>query len=248
MSALTDGLRRQRWARPGRAGGALVVASVAVLAITAANWSLALFTGQYQAAGDLSAALIFRGERGTVPFSVSDQSSGTAADGSSALAFDGDGRWFVSRAWPTTFSGTRYLELELNDPLPAALTASGVSLAIHVAADGAGQTVCYYAELRRVSNGALLSSHGSGGSPLDCVTGTGFESIGVTLGAVSSTDIANDLRLRLYATSSAATSLRIDRLTVGGASPYAGFTLYPVLTRDVDGGDIELIPWGLADQ
>jgi hypothetical protein len=223
----------------------LAVALVSVVAGHGIATSWALFTEQETRANALSAAAIFRDERGGPAFSVDDRSSGSAVDGSSAIAYDGDGRWFLSRTWPTAYDSGRYLELDLNAPLPAALAASSVSLTVRLSADGAGATACYYVELRRASSGALVSSHGSAGSPLACVTGTSFASTNVALAAVTDSDLANDLRIRLYATDSATGGVRIDRLTVGG-STFATFTLYPLLTRDVNGSDSQLIRWGLA--
>ena len=223
----------------GALAGALVVAHGVRL-------TLSLFTNQHGINHGLGAAAIFRGERGTPAFTVSDRSSGSAIDRSSGLAFAGDGRWFTSRAWPVGADAGRYLEADMSGPLPAALGASSVALTVSAASDGAGVTTCYWVEIRRASSGALVSSHGSSGSPVDCVTGTTFESTDVTLSGVTGTDLANDLRVRIHATNGAAGYVRLDRLVVAGTTPYATFTLYPLLTRDVNGADVQAIPWELA--
>ena len=57
---------------------------------------------------------------------------------------------------------------------------------------------------------------------------------------------ANDLRVRVYARDSAAGAARFDVLTVSGSTPHASFTLYPLLSRDVNAADVQLIPWGLS--
>jgi hypothetical protein len=240
--------------RGGRGSFALVLLLAAAmvagtaLTVTLIDWSIAFFTNQQHNGNDIGTALIFRDERSTPAFSVTDRSSGSAVDRSAPFAFASDGRWLVSRAWPTTASASRYLDAELNGPLPAGLSVSGATLSLGIASDAAGATTCFWVELRRISSGALVSSHGSSGSPTACVTGTSFATSTISLSAVGGTDIANDLRVRVFATNSAAGNARIDRLTVEGSTPHANFALYPVLTRDVNGSDVQQIPWELAGE
>jgi hypothetical protein len=208
----------------------------------------ALFSSGYPQGANLAAARIFRGERTSSAFSVSDKSSGTTTDRSSSTAYSGDGRYFVSRSWAASFSAARYLELDLSAPLPAGLAVSNAGLALRFASDTGTGSVCVYLEARRVSTGAVLSSHGSSGSPLTCTSGSTYTTLNVPLSAVSSTDIADDLRVRIYASDSATGALRLDRAVVIGDTPYVTFTIYPTLTRESYAGQTETIPWGLAAQ
>jgi hypothetical protein len=208
----------------------------------------ALFSSGYPQGANLAAARIFRGERTTSAFSVSDKSSGTAVDRSSSTAYASDGRYFVSRAWASSFSATRYLELDLSAPLPAGLAVSNASLALRFASDAGTGSMCVYLEARRISTGAVVSSHGSSGSPLTCTSGSTYSTLNVPLSAVSSTDMADDLRVRIYASDSATGAMRLDRAVVIGDTPYVTFTLYPTLTRETYAGQTETIPWGLAAQ
>jgi hypothetical protein len=228
---------------------AAVATVVLLLAIGMAGLkgTSALFTNDQPVGADLAAANIFRGDRDTPAFVVTDVSSGSSVDGTSALAVAGDSRYFTSWVWPAAFDGSRYLEADLSHPLPAGLTASGAQLTVRLSSNSSG-TACYYVEVRRASSGALLSTHGSSGSPLDCVTGTTFATANVSISAVNTTDIANDLRIRVYARDSAAAAVRIDRLVVSGSTPFSSFTLFSVLTRDVHDGQADVIPWGLAAQ
>jgi hypothetical protein len=148
--------------------------------------------------------------------------------------------------WATSFSAGRYLELDLNAPLPGGLDVTNGTLVIKLASDTPVSTACYYVEVRRQSNGAVLSSHGSSGSPLECVAGTTFSTLNVSLSAVNTTDIADDLRVRVYAADTGSAAVRIDRLVVSGDTPYSAFTLYPELTRDVHGGITDVLRWSLA--
>jgi hypothetical protein len=91
-----------------------------------------------------------------------------------------------------------------------------------------------------------VSSHGSSGSPLACSSGTTFTSASPSLSSVSTTDTADDLRVRVYASDSSAGALRVDAVNVTGSTPYASFTLYPILSRDHHDGQNDLIRWGLA--
>src|SRR6185369_15151536 len=130
---------------------------------------------------------------------------------------------------------------------PAGLTTSSVQLNLRFAGDSAGASVCLYVELRRISTGALLSSHGSSGSPLGCTTSTTYTTLSPPLSAVTDSDVGNDLRVRIYGRDSGATGpIRLDQVTISGSTSYASFTLYPILTRDVHDGRTDVIRWALA--
>jgi len=221
----------------------LVVVGAAMLALP---WTGATYTNSVPVGADVGAAHIFRGTRDTVAFSVTDNSSGSSTDGSNSYAFASDGRYFTSYAFGAAFDVNRYLELDLNAPLPAGLTVSSGQLSIRFSGASGGTTLCVYAEIRQASSGSLVSTHGSSGSPLGCSSGTTFTTVTASLSAVTSTDTANNLRVRIYASDSAAGALRVDAVTIGGSTPYASFTLYPILTRDHRDGQNDLIRWGLA--
>jgi hypothetical protein len=217
-----------------------------VLVGVAIQWTLAAFTAQQPLPNQLGAAQIFRDERVTPAFAVGDRSSGTLVDRSSGLAFAGDGLHLTSRPLGVAFAADRYVEFDLNGPLPAGLSVSGAELNVRFAADAGGATACYYIELRRASDGSLLSTHGSSGSPLDCVSGTSFAASTVSLAAASTTGVANDLRVRVYGRDTAGGAARFDVVTASGSTAHASFSLYPLLSRDVNGAEVQLLPWGLS--
>jgi hypothetical protein len=241
-----------RLARSRRSYGlslaALLMAGVAMMGLDMVGLprSGAVFADDYPVPADFAASRIFRDERTTTAFYVEDASSGSASDGSSANAFATDGRYFKSRTWPVAFDGARYLDLETNDPLPAGLSASNLVLNLRIASDAGTGSACVYLELQRASSGVPISSHGSSGSPLACTSGSAWTTISVSLGAVSSTDVANDLRVRLFVRDSAAGALRVDQAAISGDTPYVSFTLYPILTRELYSGLTETLRWGLA--
>jgi hypothetical protein len=245
-------LRRGRLPRTRAGYAALVVAlTCATLFVATVGlglpWTGALYTNQQPVAANVSAAHIFRGERDTPAFGVTDTSSGSASDGSYAVAFASDSRYVTTAAWPAAFDGARYIELDLNSPLPAGLAASSVALSMRFTGDSGGASTCVYVELRRISDGGLLSSHGSSGSPLACASGTTYATASPSLSAVTTTDLGNDLKVRIYGRDSGASGpIRLDQVVISGSTPYSSYTLYPILTRDVHDGRTDLIRWGLA--
>lgn len=238
--------------RPRATGLAVFLAVLTAAALLAGAVALGLrgtnaqFYVAQPVAADISSIHIFRDERDTPAFSVNDVSSGSSTDGSSAAAFAADSRYFTTVAWPSSFDSSRYIELDLNSPLPAGLSASNGQLALRFAGDSGGTTACVYVEIRQISDGALVSSSGSAGSPLSCASGTTYTSVTPSLTALTTTDLGNDLRVRIYGRDSATGPIRLDQVVISGDTPYASFTLYSILTRDVHDGQSDLIPWGLA--
>ena len=210
--------------------------------------SAALFTEtQPVGANTLQAVRIFPGTRTTPAFSVTDASSGTGVDASAPLAFAADGLTVTTKAWDTTFATGRYLDVDLNAPLPAGLAASGATFAIDMATGDAGQTACLYLDVRRISTGSVLGTFGSPASPIGCVTGTSVQEVSTSISAVvATTDVLNDLRVRVYVRSSGADAVSIDRAVVSGSTPYVAFTLYPVSFTDAADGAPAVTPWNLA--
>lgn len=245
-------LRRGRLPRTRAGIAALAVALTCATLFVATvglglRWTGALYSNQQPIAANVSAAHIFRGDRDTPAFVITDTSSGSAVDGSYSVAFASDSRYFTTVAWPAAFDSARYIELDLNSPLPAGLAASSVSLSLRFTGDSGGASTCVYVELRRISTGGLESSHGSSGSPLACASGTTYATSSPSLSVVTTSDLANDLRVRIYGRDSGATGpIRLDQVVVSGSTPYASFTLYPILTRDVHDGRSDVIRWALA--
>jgi hypothetical protein len=228
---------------------AVLTASAALAAVVglALPGTTAYFSNQQPAAANLGAGRIFRGNRDTYGWTVTDVSSGSSTDGTAGFAIASDSRYFSTVAWPSAFDSARYIELDLNSPLPAGLTLSSVTLSIRLAGDSGGASPCLYVELRRISTGGVLSSHGSSGSPLGCASGTSYTTLTPSLSAVTDTDVGNDLRVRIYGRDAGATGpMRLDQVVVSGSTAYSSFTLYPILTRDVHDGRTDLIRWGLA--
>lgn len=197
-------------------------------------------------AGTFEAKAVFPSVRSTSAWSVKDRSSGTENDVSSSLAFDGGGSESSNSALGTSYDAARYLDFDLNSPLPGGLSISGgVTFGFRIRAASSGTTACYYAEARTKAGVVVATYSGSE----RCVTGTSFQATTVTLADVDTTDEANDLVVRVYAKSNPSGVLTYDRATVTGASPYAAFTLYANSELDRSNGTTSTTNlWSVAAQ
>jgi predicted ribosomally synthesized peptide with SipW-like signal peptide len=224
----------------------LAVGMLAAVGLGTATGTLAMFTDQQTDVGAIAAGHIFPGVRTSSAFDVRDASGGgPEADRSSPFAFPSDGRTVTTGAWDTAFASGRYLQFDLNAPLAAVVAASSVDLQLRFSSASPSGTTCAYVEVRRISDDGLLATYGSGGSPLACVTGTGLTSFSLSLPIITSTDSANDLRVRVYGDDSAAAGSVVDEATVTGSTPYQSFTLYPVRYTDAATGTPITVPWEL---
>lgn len=222
-------------------GGIAILISVTA---TTVGLSLAIFTAQQDGESVIGTKALFPGERVTPAFQVGDASSGTEVDRSSSFAFSGDNLTATTSAWSTGFASDRYLEFDLNDSLASGVAVSASTFDLRLGSSGAGEA-CYYFEVRRISTGAVLGTHGSAGSPVGCVTGMTPASFSTAIPSLATTSIANDLRIRLYGRESGSAPMVIDLATVGGATSHQTFTLYPLMFRDAADTTVESIPWGL---
>ena len=227
---------------------AMVIGALAILvglSVAAIGVSLAVFAAQEAQQAVFGSKTLFPGERVTPAFQVGDSSSGTEIDRSSPFAFASDGLTTTTSAWSTAFAANRYLEFDLNDSLASGVAVSPATFDFKFASGGAGQA-CFYFEVRRISTGAVLGTHGSSGSPVGCVTGSTLTSFSTAVAAVGTTSIANDLRVRLFGRETGSSAMVIDLATTAGSTAHQAFTLYPLMFRDAADTTPELIPWGLA--
>ena len=227
-------------------GGGLFVAIAVLVSVAAATvgLSLAIFTAQQDGESVIGTKALVPGERVTPAFQVGDASSGTEVDRSSSFAFSGDSLTATTSAWSSAFASDRYLEFDLNDSLASGVAVSASTFNLRLASSGAGEA-CYFFEVRRISTGALLGTHGSSGSPVGCVTGTTSGSFSTATPSLATTSIANDLRIRIFGRESGNAPMVIDLATVAGTTLNQSFTLYPVLFRDAADTTVESVPWGL---
>jgi len=106
-------------------------------------------------------------------------------------------------------------------------------------------TWCFYVEVYRASTSTLIGSHGTSASPT-CNSGTTQTTTNISVPEVSTTTIANDLRVRVYVNDSKSRPSAIDMATVTGSTPYSSFTAYEQIYRDQSTGTATITNWGAA--
>ncbi|MGH2976077.1 MAG: hypothetical protein ACRDLL_14600, partial [Solirubrobacterales bacterium] len=182
----------------------------------------------------------------TSAWDVRDASSGAESNQSEPHAFANDGRTATSGGLLSVFNTSKYLQFDLNSPLQGGLGVSGASFNFNFAAAAAGQTTCFYFEVRRASTGTVIGTHGSSGSPVACQTGTTLSATTTSLPEVTSSDIADDLRVRVFVNNSLLGGITHDLATVSGSAAGTPFTLYEASLTDATGLTPTTTPWGLA--
>jgi len=165
-----------------------------------------------------------------------DTSSGnsisTADALSDALALD-DNRTFPKDAgfadqnFGKTFATNRYYQFDYGSPLPPGQPASNVTFNFRFRADGGGEIACIYFEV--ISGGNVIGTHGDktpgpATSPW-CADANTEEALSTPLPEVTSTNVANGLKVKVYGTNSAAHEIRVDVATITGTINGQGFTL-----------------------
>jgi hypothetical protein len=169
---------------------------------------------------------IFPGVRSSWAWNVRDASAGGAeTDSSDPLSFT-DGNVVTTKSWSSAFSTTRFEDFDFSTGRPAGISVTSATFNFTFSATRNPDTVCFYIEVRRASTNALLGTHGSSGTPSSCVTGQTQTAAPVNVSAeVTSTDIANDLRIRVYANNSTNRPMKIDLASVGVTTPYTTSTV-----------------------
>lgn len=161
-------------------------------------------------------------------------------------AYAGDLRTIASGNFATTFSTTRYLQNAFNSPLPATGATSSVAFNLSFSGTVGGDTTCVYFDLRRASTGTVVGTYGSSAAPIGCTTGTTLKSVSTPLPEVTTTALANDLLVRVYASSSGSRPLNVDLATISGTTPGLNFTLYRKSSIDAaTGTPAAAAPWSL---
>jgi hypothetical protein len=201
-------------------------------------------------AGDVASAPVAVSSTTTITtsaWSLRDVSTTTLVDESAPSAFSGDGRVTTTGNWAPTFAATRYVDFDLSTALPAGKAVSGATFDYRRAASATSDTNCFYFEVRRISTGAVLAAHGSAASPVGCVTGTAQTGSSIALPELTTTDLVDDARIRVYASSSGSRGTNVDVATLSGTAGSTPFTLYATQHADAAaGGAATAFPWSQA--
>src|SRR5690349_23452559 len=183
----------EREPRQWRAIAVFVVAVLLAIASfpLAASPVWAAFSATTSASSSMTANRIFTGTRTVVPHNLHDSSNATDTDNSDTI-YATDSLKYITGAWSSNFSSTRYLEYDLDGPQPAGITPTAVTFDFGYAdsKSGGADQACYYFEVRRISTGALVNTYGSSGTPVSCNTASTFVTDHTSiLSDVTSTDI-----------------------------------------------------------
>jgi len=167
----------------------------------------------------------------TTAWNLGDASSGTDADASDPIAFASDGRTVATTTPTTAFAATRYLLVDYNSALPTNVAPTSGTFNFRFASP-AGNTSCFYFDVRRASTDAVLATHGSSASPVGCVSNTTQTTFTTALPEVNSVAIGNDLRVRVYLRNSASAAPVVDQANVSLSTAAGTSTLYDQVFTD----------------
>ena len=230
-----SGLRRPvRW-------GLAVGAAVAMFVTTSA--ALAAFSSLASNGATLSTKRIFAGVRSAWPSDVRDASGGAAETNSSDVLSYADGLTVTTKSWSSAFAATRFDDFDFSGGRPAAVPVTSATFNFTFAPSRANDDACFYVEVRRASTNALLGTHGSSGSPSACSTGATVSATVSISAEVTSTDIANDLRIRVYANNSTNRPLKIDLASVSITTPWFTTTLFEKRWDDEANAAAAVVLW-----
>ena len=230
-----SGLRRPvRW-------GLAVGAAVAMFVTTSA--ALAAFSSLASNGATLSTKRIFAGVRSAWPSDVRDASGGAAETNSSDVLSYADGLTVTTKSWSSAFAATRFDDFDFSGGRPAAVPVTSATFNFTFAPSRANDDACFYVEVRRASTNALLGTHGSSGSPSACSTGATVAATVSVSSEVTNTDIANDLRIRVYANNSTNRPLKIDLASVSITTPWFTTTLFQKRWDDEANAAAAVVLW-----
>lgn len=184
----------------------------------------------------------------TTAWSVGDASSGTESVQSAGDAFANDGRTYTSGKFGA-FSTSRYIETQMNAPLAGGGTVSAASFTFRFAPANPNDTGCFYFDVRRISTNAVIGTHGSAAAPLACPNTTTQVTTTTSIPEVTTTTIANDLAIRVYASNDGGGGkpIVVDQATVAATVSGQSYTLYDQRLIDAaTGSGSTTVPWGLA--
>jgi hypothetical protein len=219
----------------------------AALAAAASAPTFSRFTSSTSNANNrVVADRIFPRDRVVPAWNLTD-ASGSAVDDTEELAFN-DARYIDTSNASSAFASNRWYDVELADLAPAGLTPTSVTAEVDFSDDnGDGKTTCMYLEARRISTDAVIGTHGTSGSPLACEPDVVAHTVSQSLPEVTSTTIANDLKLRLFFSDEGNNAVRIHRVVVKAVVYGKTWTLLPVATNDaLDTVATGTTPWQLG--
>ena len=199
------------------------------------------------AGAQVIAALPVASTIATSAWDVRDASGGAAeVNQSDTSAVAGDGRAAASGNFATAFSTSRYIQYAFANPLAPGESASSVKFNFNYAGTASTDTTCFYFDVRKTSTGAVLGTHGSAASPVGCTTGTTLKTTETAIPEVTSSEVAGDLQVRIFVSSSGSRPVNVDLATVSGTRAGQLFTLYESnFVNAATGTAAAAVPWSI---
>jgi hypothetical protein len=224
----------------GAAAAAFSVVSFAVASFGSTTTALSM---------SVTSKKIFPGVRSTSAWNLRDASADAGeVDASDVFRASGDSLIKTTGNWSSAFASTRYVEFDFNSSRPGGVPVSTATFNFSFADNVAGNTACIYLEVYRASTSTLLGSYGSSASPLACSSSnTTFTTVNQSIATqVTSSDVLDDLRIRVYGRETGNRAMKIDLATVSGTTSYANYTMYEQIARDRSTGTATTTNWALA--
>jgi hypothetical protein len=227
---------------------ALILGLVCAAALGAVGVSYAAFSSTTDSPpSSFESMAVFPRDRSVSAWDVRDSSSGTESNQSSPFGFTDDNRTDVSDNWTNgnSYNTNNFVEFDFNNPLPGGRAVSSVELRFRYATTGSN-TACFYYDVRKASDNSVLATYGGTGNDQGCVTGTTLTTHIKSIPILTTTDEANDLRIRIYVRRPGSSTITIDRAVVSVPFTYATVLLYPTKHIDRADGSNSTTWWGPA--
>ncbi len=191
----------------------------------------------------------------TPAWALSDVSSGTAVDQSDATAFD-DNRLFPADAgfaavnFSAAFASNRFYQWDYNSSLVPGLAASNVNFNFRFQSNAGAEVACFYFDV--IDGGTTIGTHGSttpAGAGTPWCTDSTEKLVTTALPEVTTSDIANGLRIKVYGAESNNKPIKVDLATISGTVGGQTFTLNEMTGVNQADTSAETLPWtlGFAD-
>jgi hypothetical protein len=120
--------------------------------------------------------------------------------------------WTSAASWQTAFSTTRYERLAYPSYVPTGSTVTAGSFTLSFRPTTSGRNLCFYFAV--YDGTTLVATHGSSSAPVACNSTAAFTTSTTPLPEVTTVSRANNAVIRVYMSSNAAGTSRIDQATL----------------------------------
>ena len=232
----------RRWRRrTGRVAVAVAVAGALIVAGTGV--ADALFNRSVAAGTTIGTKQVFPGSHTWSAWSIQDASGGgSPVNASEPLSAGSDGRTTTTGNWGTAFATNRWYEADFANVLPDGVSVTDATFRLTFRSTSG--TTCVYVEVRRRSTAAVVATRGSSASPFGCA-GTTTTTLTSQITEVTTTAVADDLRVRIYGRNTSGSSAVLDEVTITGTTAVGPYVLLPVLETDAATGSASVTRWPL---